>query len=65
MFEEEPIPAEDPLWDCPNLLITPHVAGNLTLPWTLERVTQLFLEDFGRYCGGLPLLRAVDRTAGY
>lgn len=23
----EPLPADDPLWDCPNLLITPHVAG--------------------------------------
>jgi len=25
--DTEPLPADDPLWDCPNLLITPHVAG--------------------------------------
>jgi len=27
----EPLPAESPLWDCPNLIITPHVAGNRPL----------------------------------
>ena len=27
MTEPEPLPADDPLWDCPNLIITPHCAG--------------------------------------
>ena len=26
--DPEPLPAEDPLWDCPNVLVTPHVAGS-------------------------------------
>lgn len=28
VMQNEPLPASDPLWDAPNLVITPHVAGN-------------------------------------
>ena len=65
VFEEEPIPADDPIWTCPNLLITPHVAGNTTLPYTVERIVQLFLENLDRYMKSLPLLRLVDPSKGY
>ena len=65
VFEREPLPADDPLYDCPRLLITPHVAGNMTLDYTLERIVALFLEDFGNYCDGLPLERRVERGKGY
>ena len=65
VFEEEPVPPSDPLWDCPNLLITPHVAGNMTLPYTRERIVAMFLEDFDHYCSGAPLERSVDLDAGY
>ncbi|MDO4866842.1 MAG: D-2-hydroxyacid dehydrogenase [Clostridia bacterium] len=60
VFEVEPLPQDSPLWACPNLLITPHAAGNLTLPYTVDRIVALFLEDFGRYCKGEPLKRRVD-----
>ncbi len=65
VFEREPLPADDPLWDCPNLLVTPHVAGNMTLPYTRLRIVDLFLEDFENYCGGKPLARRVDLRRGY
>lgn len=65
VFEQEPIPADDPAWDCPGLIITPHVAGNMTLPYTVQRIVELFIEDFGNYCDGLPLKRAVDLKRGY
>ena len=65
VFEEEPLPKDHPVWDCPNLLITPHVAGNMTLPWTVNRITELFLEDLDNYCAGRPLLRQVDLRKGY
>ena len=65
VFETEPIPPADPLWACPNLLITPHVAGNMTLPYTRERILSLFLEDFENYCAGRPLRRRVDPQRGY
>ncbi len=65
VFEEEPLPPGHGLWSCPNLLITPHVAGNMTLPYTLDRIAALFLEDFDNYCAGRPLARRVDPAKGY
>ena len=65
VFEREPLPGDDPAWECPRLLITPHVAGNMTLPYTVERIVALFLEDFVRYCDGKPLLRQIDLRQGY
>ena len=65
VFEREPLPADDPLWDCPNLLITPHTAGNMTLPYTRQRIVDLFLTDFENYCAGKPLARSVDLRKGY
>jgi phosphoglycerate dehydrogenase-like enzyme len=65
VFEQEPLPREDPLWDCPNLLITPHTAGNMTLAYTKNRIVALFLEDFENYCAGRPLARQVNLKQGY
>lgn len=65
VFEQEPLPAGDPLWDCPNLLLTPHVAGNMTLPYTKDRIVELFLKDFENYCAGKPLARKIDLERGY
>ena len=49
VFATEPLKPQDPLWDCPRLLITPHVSGNMTLPYTVERIVSQFLEDFENY----------------
>ena len=65
VFETEPIPPDSTLWDCPNLVITPHVAGDTTLPHTMDRIVDLFLEDFENYCEGRPLNRLVNKTLGY
>ena len=65
VFEEEPIPQDSTLWDCPRLVITSHVAGNTSLPHTVNRIVELFLEDFENYCSGRPLVRLVDRRTGY
>jgi phosphoglycerate dehydrogenase-like enzyme len=65
VFETEPVPADSTLWECPRLVITPHVAGDTTLPHTMDRIVDLFLEDFGNYCTGRPLKRLVDRSLGY
>ena len=65
VFTEEPIPAGDSLWECPRLLITPHIAGNMTLDYTLEKIVTLFLEDLENYAAGRPLRRAVDREKAY
>ena len=65
VFAEEPLPRDNPLWDCPRLFITPHVAGNMTLGYTVDRIVEMFLEDFGNYCEGRPMKRLVDRDRGY
>lgn len=65
VFNAEPLPKDSPMWDCPRLLVTTHVAGNMTLEYTVEKIVSQFLEDFGRYCAGQPLEHVVDRSKGY
>ena len=60
VFATEPLPSDSPLWDCPRLLITTHVAGNMTLAYTVDRIVGMFLENFGNYCAGNPLSHLVD-----
>lgn len=61
----EPLPPEDPLWDAPNLILTPHVSGNMTLGWTCDENVRLFCENLARYGAGEPLHGVVDRSRGY
>ena len=65
VFEVEPIPQEDTIWTCPNLLITPHVAGNMTLPYTVRRIVDMFLENLDSYMEGSNLKRRVNLEKGY
>lgn len=65
VFRTEPLPSDSPLWKTKNLLITPHVAGNLTLDYTLDTNVKMFCEDLLNYAKGLPLKNLVDRTRGY
>ena len=65
VFEKEPLPADSGLWECPCLLVTPHVAGNMTLAYTVDRIIAQFLADFERYCAGLAPAHLVDRSIGY
>ena len=65
VFEKEPLTADSTLWDCPRLVMTTHVAGNWTLQHTVDRIFELFLEDFENYCEGRPLKQRVDTAAGY
>ena len=65
VFETEPLPADSPLYDCPNALLTPHIAGDMSLPQTVELVTSIFTDNLERYCTGQPLHHVVDRRRGY
>ena len=65
VFEQEPPEKDDPVWEIPNLLITPHTAGNMTLAYTVEKIVAQFLEDLDNYCAGRPLKHLVDRKRGY
>ena len=46
VFTPEPLPADDPLWDLPNVIITPHNSG--TSDGTAHRAAQIFLDNLGR-----------------
>jgi phosphoglycerate dehydrogenase-like enzyme len=59
----EPLPSAHPLWDCPNLVITPHNSG--AAPVRQVRIVRLVAENLRRYAGGLPLLNVVDKARGY
>ncbi|MGX8715877.1 MAG: D-2-hydroxyacid dehydrogenase [Lachnospiraceae bacterium] len=61
----EPLPADDPLWDAKNILLTPHVSGKMTLPYTCRMIADMFLDDLVRYTEGRPLLHQVDPRRGY
>ena len=50
--EPEPLPADHPLWDCPNLLLTPHTAGGDKLDATIRRIAALALENLKYYLAG-------------
>ncbi len=50
--EPEPLPADHPLWACPNLLLTPHSAGGDKLDATIRRIAALALENLKHYLAG-------------
>lgn len=52
VFETEPLPADSPLWDIDNLLITPHAAGYFHLPVTLDRVVDICAYNLRAYLNG-------------
>ncbi len=63
VFEEEPLPADSPLWKLDNVILSPHVAG-FSLKYD-ERATDLFAQNLNRYLAGEPLLNLVDKKRGY
>ena len=63
VFTKEPLPADSPLWDLPNVILTPHVSG--PTPRYTERAVGLFRENLRRYLAGEPLLNEVDPNRGY
>ena len=63
VFEEEPLPAESPLWDAPNVIITPHIAG--ISKNSVDELVDLFVINIGRYLKGQELYNLIDPDNGY
>ena len=62
-FAREPLPAESPLWDLPNVLMTPHVGGNGGRElW--RRLSELVRDNTRRYLSGAPLKHVVRTPDG-
>lgn len=63
VFPVEPPPADHPIFDCPNVVMSAHTSG-----WSPERqrrVIGLFAENLRRFVAGEPLLHLADKEAGY
>jgi phosphoglycerate dehydrogenase-like enzyme len=54
----EPLPPDDPLWDAPNLYLSPHCA--VSPDAYDERILELFADNLERYAAGLPLLNLAE-----
>jgi Phosphoglycerate dehydrogenase and related dehydrogenases len=63
VFEQEPIPADDPIFKLPNILISPHSADH-TKDW-LNQAMRFFLEQYQRFSAGEPLHNIVQKHLGY
>ena len=65
VFQREPLPENDPAWTAKNLIVTPHISGQMSLGYTRDRNVELFCEDLERYGKGEKPVRLVDRKIGY
>jgi phosphoglycerate dehydrogenase-like enzyme len=60
VFETEPLPADHPLWQMPNVILTPHVAGYS--PRIAERHLGVLLDNIQRFIAGQPLRNVVNKA---
>jgi phosphoglycerate dehydrogenase-like enzyme len=63
VFDEEPLPADHPLWDAPNVTITAHMSGDV-IGWR-DTLAAQFAANVRRWLAGEPLLNVVDKKLGY
>ncbi len=60
---EEPLAPTSKLWHLPNVLLTPHVAGQSR--WRINNMTDFFCSNLRRYLRGEPLMNLVDKRLGF
>ena len=63
VFAEDPLPGDSPLWNLPNVLVSPHSAS--TVMAENRRIVDLFLANLERYLEGRPLLNRFEPSRGY
>ncbi len=63
VFEQEPLADDSPLWDAPNTIISPHLAGHAR--GYLAKAVEVLVANIGRLERGEKLLHRIDRERGY
>jgi len=63
VFEQEPLPADSPLWAMDNVLISPHMAADT--PLYIDRFMDVLCDNLRRYAKGEPLRNVVDIKERY
>ena len=61
----EPLPQDHFLWEAPNLILTPHVSGNMSLAKTCQLVIDIFLRNLEHWTRGEAMEHLVDIQQGY
>ena len=61
--DPEPLPADHPLWDAPNLILSPHTAANVDAE--NARLVELFTKNLRLYLSGGKLINSYDPFLGY
>lgn len=61
VFAIEPLPQDSPLWDMPNVIVTPHHSGETSI----DEAVEIFAENLPRFLTEQPLINEVDRVRGY
>lgn len=64
VFEQEPLPQNSPLWDMPNVIATPHVAGSPS-NYTERVFSSILADNIKRFLKGQKLKNVVDLRRGY
>ena len=63
VFENEPLQPDDPVWDVPNLFVSPHISGDF-IGFEADLV-KLFRDNLDRYLNGESLYNLVDKRLGF
>lgn len=63
VFVDEPLSSASPLWRLPNVIVSPHMSGDV-VGWRAELVA-LFVDNLSRYLDGRSLRNVVDKSRGY
>jgi phosphoglycerate dehydrogenase-like enzyme len=63
VYEQEPLPADHPLWTMPNVLLTPHMAGSG--PYLNDRRYEIMLDNCRAFLAEKPLRNQVDKASWF
>ena len=63
VFTTEPLPADSPLWEMENVIVSPHMSGDFH--GHKAAMAKVFIENFRRYRAGEPLVNVVDKRLGF
>jgi phosphoglycerate dehydrogenase-like enzyme len=63
VFKQEPLPADSPLWECENLILTPHMSAKSI--YYIDRCVDIFIENLTALRTGRPMINVVDISREY